>query len=72
MPIYDFQIQQHAYMPLVARTVVLNLFHNFVKQVYANPTGREHEVFSFCSMDKCLVTWNAGKVAETCRERSGG
>lgn len=59
-------------MPLLARTIAININHNKIKQIFANPKGREHEVLMLCCIDKCLVVWNLDRLATTCRERSGG
>ncbi|TNV81297.1 hypothetical protein FGO68_gene5783 [Halteria grandinella] len=71
-PIYDYQLQQNALLPLLARSVSLNTAHNRIKSIFAHPIGKEHEVLMMCCIDKCLVVWNLNAVAVTCRERSGG
>lgn len=59
-------------MPLLARTIVLNMGYNGAKDLYVDATGREHErIRSFCAA-KCLVTWHLEKCATICRERCGG
>lgn len=42
-PIMSFQLQQNAILPSLARTIVLNLGYNAIKDMFADPTGREHE-----------------------------
>ena len=38
-PIFQYQLQQNALIPLLARTLALNMLHNFTKRVFANPKG---------------------------------
>ena len=71
-PIFEYQLQQNALLPLLARTLAVNINHNAIKKAFANPKGREHEILMMCCIDKCLVVWNLDRVATTCRERSGG
>lgn len=71
-PIMAYQLQQNAILPLLARTVVLNFGHNDAKDLFADPTGREHDqIKTFCAI-KALVSWNTNDVATVCRERCGG
>jgi len=59
-------------LPSLARTVVLNLGHCHAKNLFVDPSGREHEqIKTFCVI-KCLVTWNAEVSSRICRERLGG
>mmetsp|Transcript_23412 Transcript_23412/g.17844 ORF Transcript_23412/g.17844 Transcript_23412/m.17844 type:complete len:147 (+) Transcript_23412:229-669(+) len=59
-------------MPLLARTVVLNLNHNTIKDIFANPAGHEHDLLTLCCVDKTMITWNQEKVGTVARERCGG
>lgn len=59
-------------MPLLARTVVLNIGLNAGKQLFANQTGRRHEVIKTLCVIKAMTGWNAEKVGRICRERCGG
>lgn len=71
-PIFNFQLNQNAVVPLLARTVVLNLGYNKSKDLFHDSTGREHEIIRrFCST-KAMVTWHLQEVGRVCRERCGG
>jgi acyl-CoA oxidase len=59
-------------VPLLARTLVLNLGYNAAKDLFANPKGRENEIIRVCCAVKGLTTWNLERVATVCRERCGG
>jgi acyl-CoA oxidase len=71
-PIFQYQLQQNAILPLLARTIAINVNHNRIKQIFANPAGLEHELLMMCCIDKCLVVWNHDRVVNVCRERCGG
>ena len=58
-------------MPLLARTLALNVFYNFVRDAFkAQNLGWETP--SLCSIIKTLMGWNYGRTAAVCRERCGG
>ena len=71
-PIMAYQLQQNALLPLLARTLVLNFGYNEAKELFGNPTGREHEIIRVCCAVKGLITWNYEKVSTVARERCGG
>lgn len=71
-PIMSFQLQQNAIIPHLTRTIQLNIGYNEAKNLFANPTGREHEQIKTYCVIKCFMSWNVEKVSNTCRERLGG
>ena len=71
-PIMAYQLQQNALIPLLARSVVINLGYNSAKDLFANPKGRENEIIRVCCAIKSLSTWNFERVSTVCRERCGG
>ena len=57
---------------MLARTMVLNLGYNKAKDLFENPTGKEHtQIRSFCAT-KTFITWHLEEMATLCRERTGG
>ena len=74
-PIFDYQLQQKALVPKLARTYCLGFAHNFVKSTLAaNMTGRSKstEIVKLCCVIKPLISWHCEDTATTCRERCGG
>ena len=71
-PIMAYQLQQNALLPHLARTVVLNLGYNEAKNLFVDPTGKEHmQIRSFC-VAKTMISWHLEKMSSVARERCGG
>ena len=43
-PIFNYQLQQNAVIPLLARSLCLNHLHNKIKRIFANQKGYECDV----------------------------
>lgn len=80
-PILTYQLQRDVFVPLLARTFILNSALSLVKERFARlhtkpgptpPPGLSFEVMVLCCALKPAVSWHAEDLITKCRERTGG
>ena len=71
-PIFNYQLQQNALMPLLCRSIALGLLHVKCKDIFQKPAGYADTLLQLCCVDKTMNGWNLERVASICRERCGG
>ena len=71
----DYQLQQRALIPLLAKTFAYNMALNHTKDKFSalDKEGNDSmEVLLLCCVMKTQISWHAENTATTSRERCGG
>jgi acyl-CoA oxidase len=68
-PIFDYQLQQNAIFPLIAKTLCLNITLNFIRgEFHKGPS----ELVKWCCSIKAMVVHTFERLSSVGRERMGG
>ena len=68
----NYQLQQNALLPLLCRSLALNVMYNKACDIFANPGALADEMLAICCIIKTMVGWNFERVSTVGRERCGG
>ena len=71
-PIFDYQLQKLALIPLLAQTISYHIAFNRIKDIFVDPSVCKEEKIRLCCIIKPLTTYLYVKIANVCRERCGG
>lgn len=84
-PINEYQLYQNQIIPLIVRTLILNVGLNYVRNVYSKFIVAKaksnnfvvnqsdfNQIVRLCCVVKPLLAWHANNVANIARERAGG
>lgn len=74
-PIINYGVQQNTLVPLVVRTVGLNVLLNNAKLLYGktnNMTYQHDDLVRMASAIKPMLAWHTQEVVTKCRELTGG
>ena len=79
-PISTYQLFQNQIVPLLCRTLILNVGLLAIRKVYSeycvNPDSFSNDQFNnivrLCCFIKPIIAWNANETGNVCRERCGG
>jgi acyl-CoA oxidase len=79
-PISSYQLFQNQIVPLIARTLVLNIGLNTIRKIYSEycitpdkfDQNQFNNIIRLCCFIKPTIAWHANETGNICRERCGG